>query len=77
MEPLRPEISICLQDALRLQDEDEVEPMLTHPYHPAYDPSAPDPTYDPTALARYDIERGWARFHPTTNADIKSETRIL
>jgi hypothetical protein len=67
MEPLCPETPLRLQDALHLRRETDDERMQTHPYHHAYDPTAPEPVYDPTALARYELERSWARLGITTD----------
>jgi hypothetical protein len=68
-EPLRPGTSLCPHEALHLQDEEDDELMQTRPYYHAYDPTAPEPVYDPTALARYELERSWARLPTTTDIE--------
>jgi hypothetical protein len=69
MEPLCPGTPLRLQDALHLRRETDDEVMQTHPYRHAYDPTAPEPIYDPTALARYELERSWARLPAMTNVE--------
>jgi hypothetical protein len=60
---------MSLQDALHLQNEDE--PPLTPPYHRTHNLTTPAPIYDPTALARYEIERSWAWKRAMTDAEIE------
>ena len=36
------------------------ELMPNHSYHPAWDPTAPEPTYDLTSQACHELELGWA-----------------
>ena len=51
-EPLHPEVTPHLH-------EGELTP--NHSYHPAWDPTAPEPMYDPTTQACHKLELSWAR----------------